>query len=196
MKKLFIIIILVTSFIIFNPSLSESQSINLEGIEYFIGFSQSKLTSKEDYYTMPFIVDLDFNIRSLAEDWGFDTLNLVQLQVEPFFSFVTEPDENIETGASVFLKLGLAPEYSALQPYIKGGTGIVYMSQHTKEQGSQFNFITSFGVGLHYFFDVDNAFTVEYRFRHLSNCSIKKPNITVCWNSLSDEAHLLVLVCL
>jgi lipid A 3-O-deacylase len=52
----------------------------------------------------------------------------------------------------------------------------MFTSLHTREQGTQFNFNEVAGVGMHYFFQKNIALTVEYRFRHISNCGIDSPN--------------------
>ncbi len=125
---------------------------------------------------MPLALDFDFNIKPLTKKVGLNPPGLVQFQIEPFLSFVIQPEANIEVGNSFLLKLGLLPETSKFQPYIKSGVGMIWMSQHTLDQSTQFNFLLHFGSGLHYFFSKENAFTLEYRFRHLSNASIKQPN--------------------
>jgi predicted porin len=53
---------------------------------------------------------------------------------------------------------------------------MVYMTNHTPEQSTQFNFISSGGFGAHYFFTKNTALTLEGRIRHLSNAGIKQPN--------------------
>ena len=60
--------------------------------------------------------------------------------------------------------------------YFKIGVGAVYMSQHTEEQSTQFNFVPQTGVGVHCFIKENTALSFEYRLRHLSNCSINQPN--------------------
>jgi hypothetical protein len=79
-------------------------------------------------------------------------------------------------GNAFAFKIGLVPETWKVQPYIKLAAGMLYMSQHTYEQGTQFNFIEYGGAGMHWFFKENIALTAEYRFRHLSNCDIDEPN--------------------
>lgn len=148
----------------------------LEGVEYLSGFGWGKLRTKDNYNLYPFLVDFDFNLKPLTRKLNFNPKQLLQFQIEPFISFVSSPDANVETGTSFFLKMGILPETAKFQPYIKAGVGMVYMTQHTKEQSTQFNFIEQGGIGLHYFFQKNTAFTLEGRFRHLSNASIKHPN--------------------
>lgn len=176
MKKIIILTILAISFIIINSVKAEEQPRSLQGIEFLTGYGQGGLKGKEDYRVVPFAVAFDFNLKPLTKKIGFNPPSLVQFQLEPFLSLVTTPDSNMEVGTSFLFKLGLVPESWKFQPYIKFGTGMIYMSQHTLEQSTQFNFISSFGAGLHYFFNEDKAFSLEYRFRHASNAGIKHPN--------------------
>jgi lipid A 3-O-deacylase len=53
---------------------------------------------------------------------------------------------------------------------------MTYISLHTHEQGSQFNFIEYGGLGVNYFVRKNTALTLEGRFRHLSNAGIASPN--------------------
>ena len=68
-------------------------------------------------------------------------------------------------------------------PYVKFGAGPVYISQHTREQSTQFNFVDTAGVGFNWFYKENLAFSFEYRYRHLSNASIKHPNKGIDTNS-------------
>ncbi len=176
MKRFIIVWIFILSFIIVNYASKEAQSMNLKGIEYLTGYGQAQLEGKKDYRVMPVMAGFIFDMKPLSRRVGFDSPGMVQFQIEPFLSLVTRPDTNMEAGTSFLLKLGLVPESWKLQPYVKGGTGMVWVSQHTLDQTTQFNFISSIGVGLHYFFNNDRALTLEYRYRHLSNAGIKHPN--------------------
>lgn len=154
----------------------EEKPRSLEAIEFFTGFGWGKLRHQGNYRLIPFMVDFDFNLKPLARKINFNPKSLLQLQLEPFLSFVSSPDNNIETGASFLLKMGLLPQTFKFQPFILGGVGLVYMTQHTRTQSTQFNFTEQAGLGLHYFFRKDTALTIEGRIRHLSNADIKRPN--------------------
>lgn len=148
----------------------------LVGIEFLTGLGKGKLQRRGDYEFVPLIVDFDFNLKPAAKKIGFNPSGLLQFQLEPFISGVYEPGANIEVGNGFILKFGILPETSKLQPYIKFGPGIMYMTQHTNEQSTQFNFFEYAGAGLHYFFNKNQAFTLEGRWRHLSNASMDYPN--------------------
>ncbi len=176
MKKYIVLIILVGCVISINPVKAENRLGYLQGIEFLTGFGRGELIQKKDYHVMPIAIDFDFSIKPLSQIFCFNPSSLFQFQIEPFLSLVTQPETNMEVGTSFLLKLGLMPESSKIQPYIKGGVGVAYMSQHTLDQSTQYNFLLHFGAGVHCFFKKDHAVTLEYRFRHLSNASIKQPN--------------------
>lgn len=178
MKKIiFIIILLVSSLLLSDMGLAqEAKPKALQGIEFFTGFGWGKLRIKGDYDLTPFLVDFDLDLKPLMQKLNFNPSQLLQFQIEPFISFVAKPDTNAEIGISFLLKLGILPQTAKFQPFILAGPGMVYMTQHTREQSTQFNFIEQAGMGIHYFFRQNVAFTLEGRFRHLSNSSIKYPN--------------------
>ncbi|MDD2689494.1 MAG: acyloxyacyl hydrolase [Candidatus Omnitrophica bacterium] len=186
-----LILILAVSFFISQPCWSQEQEAEtplqsestqeskpkcLEAVEFLSGFGWGKLRGKEDYRLIPFIVGFDFNLKNLTQKFNFNPPQLIQFQIEPFVSSVLQPEANAEIGSSFALKVGILPQTAKIQPYIKVSLGMVYMSQHTKEQSTQFNFIEYGGLGVHYFFRKNTAFTLEGRYRHLSNCSIDHPN--------------------
>jgi hypothetical protein len=176
MKRFILVFILLAYFVALNPMCLDAQLMSLKGIGYLAGFGKADLAENKGYELIPFMVDLDFDIKPLTERIGFAPPSLVQFQIEPFLSLVASPDTNMEVGTSFLLKFGLVPEGWKFQPYVKCGTGVIWMSQHVSEQTTQFNFISSFGAGFHYFFTEDRALSLEYRFRHASNAGIKHPN--------------------
>lgn len=178
MRKRAFILLLVCLIFSF-PQLGRAEKSNskcIEAVELLTGFGWNKLQGKGNYNIFPILVAFDFNLKPLTQKINFNPKNLLQFQIEPFASFVSTPDNNLETGTNFFLKIGLLPQTSKIQPYVKAGAGLDYMTQHTREQSTQFNFTETAGAGFHYFFSDNIAFTLEYRFRHLSNCAIKEPN--------------------
>ena len=176
MKRKYLLGILIVLFVVNSSFAEEAKRTSLKGVEFLTGFIQSKLRVKGNYRLIPIIVDFDFDLKPLLQKIKFDTRSLLQFQLEPYIAPVCQPDANVELGNSFALKIGLLPDTSKFQPYLKAGLGMAYMTQHTREQGTQFNFTEFGGVGMHYFFKKNVALTVEYRFRHLSNCGIDDPN--------------------
>jgi len=148
----------------------------LKGIEFLTGFGVARIREKGSYHVTPFLIDLDFDLKPLAKKIGIAPSSMIQGVIEPFASFVSEPDNNAEIGNNFLIKIGFLPETSKIQPYFKGGVGVVYITQHTREQGTQFNFNEYAGIGMHYFFKKNLALTAEFRWRHLSNAGIDSPN--------------------
>ena len=163
-------------------SLEKEPLMPFTGIELLSGFAWNKLKAKSvfdkkpDYRFVPFIVDLDFNLKNLTKRIGFNPPSLINLQIEPYLAYVWDPSSNMEVGNSFFLKFGLVPENWKFQPFVKAGVGMVYMTQHTQEQSTQFNFIETGAVGAHYFFKPNLSLVSEFRLRHLSNAGIDHPN--------------------
>jgi len=181
MKRIaFFAILLVAGLLLSDIALAQEEKPKyLEGVEFFTGFGWGKLRRKGDYHLTPFIVDFDFNLKPLIRKLNFNPSQLLQFQIEPFISFASQPNTNVEIGTSFLLKIGILPQTSKFQPFILAGPGVVYMTQHTREQSTQFNFTEQAGIGMHYFFRKNIAFTLEGRFRHLSNSGIKHPNLGI-----------------
>jgi hypothetical protein len=156
---------------------ASQESKYFKGIEFLSGFGLAKLRSPQgSYHVIPLFVDFDFDLKPLLPKKYTPFTGLFQFVLEPFIADVYDPNNNVEVGSNFLFKIGLLPETAKFQPYLKGGVGFLYMSQHTIEQGSQFNFDQYAGLGLHYFFRKNLAFTIEYRFRHISNADIERPN--------------------
>lgn len=154
----------------------KTEQKTLAGVEFMTGFGWSDLHGQSGYNMVPLSVAFDFDLKGLTRKINFDPPQLLQFQVEPFAGAITSPRGNLETGLILWVKMGFFPETWKFQPYIKIGPGIDYMTLHTGEQGTQFNFITHGALGAHYYFTPNTAFIVEGRWRHLSNAGIKEPN--------------------
>jgi len=148
-----------------------------KGLEVLTGYGLAKLKSQQgNYQVIPLFIGFDYDLKPLVNKKYLTLPGLFQFVLEPFVSYVSSPNNNMEMGSNFLLKVGFLPETYRFQPYFKGGLGFLYMSQHTREQGSQFNFNEYAGLGAHFFLTKDLAFTFEYRFRHISNADIDKPN--------------------
>jgi len=156
---------------------AEARDNILKGVEFLAGFSLGKLNHGQgNYIVVPLNVAFDFDVKVLTKKINFNPRQLLQFQIEPFAGVITNPKSNFETGTNFWLKIGLFPEIWKFQPYVKAGVGIDYMTLHTHEQSTQFNFTEQTALGIHYFFTNNTAFTLEGRWRHLSNSAMREPN--------------------
>jgi opacity protein-like surface antigen len=145
----------------------------LDGVEFFTGYLRGDLKELGDYECVPFLASFDFDIQSVFKRVGIDSD--IDFVIEPFLNTVVNPKSNIEVGTNFLVKYTM-PLTKKVKVYLKGGVGIIYMSLHTREQSTQYNFLPQIGVGFHYFLKENLALNFEYRYRHLSNASIKLPN--------------------
>ena len=184
---LFSIFFISISGIILSTRASLSESISsdvgqelkakcLEELDLLVGFGWGNLRHQYAYRIIPLLADFSFNLKPFLQKFNFNPKTLVQFQIEPFMGPIYSPHTNLEMGNTFWFKLGLLPDTSKFQPYVKAGAGFDYMTLHTYEQSTQFNFIEQGAIGIHYFFTKNTAFTLEGRIRHLSNASIEEPN--------------------
>lgn len=152
------------------------KSYALEAVEIFSGYFQGELDdTKKDYTGVPLLVSFDFDLKPLISKVGITPKGRVNFIIEPFINTIIKPNDNLEAGGNFLFKYTF-PLTDFFQPYIKGGLGFLYMSTHTLEQSTQYNGLPQAGGGFHLFFKENIAFSCEYRYRHLSNGSIKDPN--------------------
>ncbi|MCF7916841.1 MAG: acyloxyacyl hydrolase [Candidatus Omnitrophica bacterium] len=168
MAKILVIFSLVVLFIV--PS-----SYCLDSIDILTGYLEADLEKKDHYQAVPLLVGFNYSAEPFLNKIGLKVPGQVNFILEPFFNTVIGPDKNIEVGSNFLLKYSLT-FLDKIHPYIKGGIGALYMSQHTEEQSTQYNFLPQVGGGIQYFLTDNLAFNLEYRYRHLSNASIKNPN--------------------
>ena len=142
-------------------------------IGFLAGFAEGDLKDKQDYQVVPVIMRFGIDLKPAVKH--SNPKDLFEFLVEPFAGFVASPDTNAEAGINLLVKYGrFITEKLCL--YIEGGTGFIYLTQHTREQATQFNFADYAGGGIHYFLKDNLAVNVGYRFRHISNGSVKSPN--------------------
>ncbi|MCM8774132.1 MAG: acyloxyacyl hydrolase [Candidatus Omnitrophica bacterium] len=159
----------------FTPKNLKDLFPHLKEFGIIFGFARGDLIDKEDYEIIPTILRLGFDFKPILEKFNFSPQGLSEFLFEPFINPITSPDSNLEVGCS-FLGKYAFPIYRKVFLFFEGGVGLIYITQHTNEQSTQFNFIPQIGGGINYFFQDDLAFNLGYRYRHLSNASIRQPN--------------------
>jgi len=106
---------------------------------------------------------------------------IVQYQLEPVIGIITVPNGKAEYGLSF---AGFKYNFTALEsprwsPYSNFGFGVIYEPIGHHVQGTNFNFILQTGIGVQYFLDEKHALNFQYRYRHISNATIKLPNSSI-----------------
>lgn len=148
----------------------------LREVGLLTGYASALLTDKRgNYEVIPILPQFVFDINPLVKKLRLEPPGTVEGMIEPLMNVVINPDTNAEVGCSGFLRYSQKVT-SRIAPYIEGGIGMIYTTQHTHEQGTQFNFITQAGVGLQFFLTDTWAITGGYRFRHLSNADLSEDN--------------------
>lgn len=160
-----------------NPTPTEEKPHKwLKEIGFLTGYGTASLEKKSaDYDIIPILPRFGFDINPLAENLNINPRGLLEFVTEPIMNVVISPDANAEFGVSFLLKYS-DKITSRVAPYIEGGIGMVYTTQHTHEQGTQFNFLPQVGAGLHCFLNDNLALTGGYRYRHLSNAGFADDN--------------------
>ncbi|GEM_PF-1561026 len=98
----------------------------------------------------------------------------LQFQLEPFVSLVSSPETDGELGCVFFIKYQVPWDFP-LKPYIRGGSGVILISQESEQQTTGLNFASQMGFGVSYTFPNSSLF-LEYRTRHISNWFMGSPN--------------------
>lgn len=94
--------------------------------------------------------------------------------LEPQFNPVLKPTE-IEFGLGIGLQYTY-PLTEWISPYLLFVTGPHYISVDTTTQADGFNFSNAAGVGFYLPLTRSIALNCGYRYRHISNADLKKPN--------------------
>ena len=146
--------------------------LNEVGFLCGFGYGDDEINKTEDYELIILSVRLGYDLASWL---NWDIPGTLQVDFEPFVDPIMEPESNVEFGVAVLLKYAF-PLTPRFWPYIEGGTGFIYSTQHTSQQATQWNFIDQGGVGISYLVNDNTSVSLGYRFRHYSNLSIEEPN--------------------
>ena len=158
-----------------DPATEEPHRL-LSSFSLVSGYGVAPLRSTAaDYEVIPLLPQFGFDINPLAKRLHIKPKGLLEFIVEPLMNLVINPGTNAEIGCSLFLRYS-DNITSRIAPYVEGGLGMIYTTQHTHEQATQYNFISQAGFGLQFFLNKHVALTGGYRFRHLSNAGLDTPN--------------------
>ncbi|MDP2943321.1 MAG: acyloxyacyl hydrolase [Candidatus Omnitrophota bacterium] len=165
----------ITSLVNAEPADTINSDATLKEVGLYSGWGTAEVGddgASKNYDTIYIGGRFGFNLKKLLK---LNMPGMLLSMVEPFVNPVTEPSSNYEAGCGVLLKYAF-PVTKKFYPYIEGGTGFIYISEKTRKQGSHMNFVDQAGAGIYYFIDDSWALNAGYRFRHISNLGIKKPN--------------------
>ena len=95
--------------------------------------------------------------------------------IEPQFNPSFRPDRYFELGIVVGIQYRY-PVTERWSLYLQGSVGPHYISLQTENQANGFIFSDTAGGGFYYFLSENAAVNFSYRFRHLSNAGLAKPN--------------------
>ena len=152
-----------------------SKAFCMNSIGVMTGYLFAPLRYKQSYKVIPLYVSFNFDYHSLFPHAEKGKKGIIIFSIEPFINTVYSPDTNMEVGINFLARYNFLTR-GKVKLYIKGGLGVLYMSQHTREQSTQYNFLPQIGPGVSYFLNKHTSLDLEYRFRHLSNASFKTPN--------------------
>jgi len=148
----------------------------LREMSLLTGYGTASLEKKSaDYEVIPILPQFGFDINPLAKRLHIKPRGTIEFIAEPIMNVIISPDTNAEAGISLLLRYS-DNITSRIAPFVEGGTGMVYTTQHTHEQGTQYNFLLQAGAGLQCFMNKNLAFTGGYRYRHMSNAGISDDN--------------------
>jgi hypothetical protein len=154
--------------------LKEKKCKSLMEIGLLTGYGSESIDTGH-YEIIPILPQFGFDINSFIEKMGMKPKGKFEFIIEPLMNVVINPDTNVEAGFSLILRYG-DHITKKLKLFCEGGLGTLYTSQHTKEQGTQYEFLSQAGMGLQYFLTKKVALTGAYRFRHMSNAGASNVN--------------------
>ncbi len=143
------------------------------------GYTWGDVRYNDRIKIVPFSIRKGFDI---SRSVGMDGPGVLQLGIEPFFNTIIEPDEGYEAGLNVGLRY-IAPVSNGVSFYGEILSGPMYLSIDTVEQDEPgLNFLSQIGAGIQVDLSSDVAFITGYRWRHLSNANLRKPNMGINTN--------------
>jgi len=126
------------------------------------------------YEPVLMIVRLGYDLKNLFPRlWDID--GSLSVYIEPQVNPVISPETDFECGVGLGVKY-MHPLAGRLSGYVFASIGPHYISVITKDQSNGFIFSDTVGTGLSWFLTEKSAILIEYRFRHLSNAGLGKPN--------------------
>ena len=147
--------------------------LSLTELTVVVGYGNASV-SESAYEHVALIWHLGFDLKHLftrlQEHHG-----ILSFALEPKINPAFNPDTDVEVGIGFGLKYRY-PISETWSVYVLGSVGPHLITVQTKDQANGFVFFDTVGAGLSFFLAKKSAVNLEYRFRHVSNAGIKKPN--------------------
>ena len=182
LRKIKALVILALFFIMFSgvtnnycSAGTEKEKKYTKEFGIFSGCASGTLKRQDDYELIPLYFQFGLDVSNFFEKIHIKTKGSFKFIYEPFLNTIISPDSNIETGCDFVLKYSY-PLMQKFSFYLDAGLGMMYSTQHTYEQGTQFNFTEQAGGGIAFYFTENKALNFGYRYRHFSNSDIEEPN--------------------
>ncbi len=131
--------------------------------------------SHNSYKVSSFILHFGLRAHAVLPSLIPDTGGRLLIYLEPQYNIVTHPSGNYEFGIGVGLEYRF-PLSDNLYAYLLAGSGLHYISFHSRNQSGGFNFNDNFGTGLYIKVSKSAFINAGFRFRHISNADLNKPN--------------------
>ena len=109
----------------------------------------------------------------------------LRFALEGVFLSAIEPRSGLAAGLTPLLRYEFL-RGGRIHPYLELGAGFVFMDFDLDRQRDGFNFTPQGGVGFAYRMSEQTDFTAGWRFHHISNANLRRPN-----TGLDDSLFLL-----
>lgn len=107
--------------------------------------------------------------------------------IEGTLLYAFEPGDGVAGGVTPLIRYNFLAGDRFI-PFVQGGAGILALDFNLRRQSDGVNFTPQGGLGFHYFVSARAALTWEWRYHHISNAGIRRPNMGI-------NSSLLLLGC-
>lgn len=138
------------------------------------GIFESRGTENADVVSVPLFPRWGVGITDPlgGDSWYRGNLSLT---VEGFFLLNREPRNGFAAGGAFSFRYNFLAR-SGLVPYVEIGAGMTHLDFDLADQRDGFNFLLQFGAGAHWLIRERTALTAGWRFLHISNANLRRPN--------------------
>lgn len=154
---------------------SQAFALPIKESGVLMGLGTGTLKDQGHYMPIPVIWHIGYDLKPILQKINLNPESIVELYLEPQINPVASPAANVEFGCGLGFQIIFIPS-AKISPYFSFGSGLIYITQSTKEQSTKYNFQDQVGGGIYYFMKENAALNCGYRLRHISNAGLKHPN--------------------